>query len=351
MFRKNEQHLQKPLLSGLNELPDKLREQLEQSWAGTFYNEIFVRIDEADYEVLYANDPSRPNTAVNVLVGLEMMKDGHSWSDEEMYENFCFNSQVRYGLGYRNLGEGHFDLRTMYNFRQRLSQHMQATGENLFEKTFEQVTDEQIAAFALKTNQQRMDSTQIASNIQEMSRLQLLVEVLQRVQRELSSSDQQVWAEEFTPYLKGSSGQYLYRIKGRGSHQPHLEAIGELMHRLVDELAEGYAQTAVYQLLVRVFGEHFKLAEKKSQPKAGEDLSASFLQSPDDGEATYRQKRGQEFIGYVANVTETCHPDNDFQLILKMQTESNTTDDAKMLAEVLPELKERTNLASDGGLD
>lgn len=352
MFRKNDQHLQKPLFSGLNELPDQLREQLEASWAGTFYNEIFVRIDETIYEVLYADDPSRPNTPVNVLVGLEMMKDGNGWSDEEMYENFCFNIQVRYALGYRTLGEGHFDLRTMYNFRQRLSHHRQETGENLFEQTFEQVTDEQITAFALKTNQQRMDSTQIASNIREMSRLQLLVEVLHRVHREMTPADQAAWAEAFAPYLKGSSGQYVYRVKGRGSHQPHLAAIGELMHRLVKELADAYAQTAVYQMLGRVFGEHFRLAEQKVQPKAGQELSAGSLQSPDDWTASYRQKGPEDFIGYVANAAETCHPDNDFQLILKMQTEPNTTDDAKMLAEAVPALKQRTDLAqmnTDGG--
>ena len=352
MFRKNDQHLQMPLLSGLNELPAKLREQLEQSWAGTFYKEIFARIDEKIYAPLYADEPSRPNIPVNVLVGLEMMKDGNGWSDAEMYENYCFNIQVRYALGLRNLDEGHFDMRTTYNFRQRLSRHMQESGENLFEQTFEQVTDEQIVAYALKTNQQRMDSTQIGSNIREMSRLQLLVEVLQRVHRALMPSDREAWAEEFGPYLKGSSGQYLYRVKGRGSHQPHLEAIGQLMHRLVKELAEDYAQTAVYQMLVRVLAEHFRLEEAKVQPKAGKELSADSLQSPDDLIASYRKKGKEDFIGYVANAAETCHPDNDFQLIVKMQTEPNTTDDAKMLAEAVPELKKRTDLTemnTDGG--
>jgi hypothetical protein len=240
----------------------------------------------------------------------------------------------------------------MYNFRQRLSQHRQETGQNLFEKTFEQVTDEQIRAFALKTNQQRMGSTQIASNIREMGRLQLLVEVLQRVHREMNPSDQERWAEEFAPYLKGSSGQYLYRIKGRGSHQPHLAAIGELMQRLVDEMAEDYAQTAVYQMLGRVLAEHFRLEQTKVQPKAGQELSAGSLQSPDDLLASYRQKGTEQFIGYVSNAAETCHPDNDFQLIVKMQTEPNTTDDAKMLAQAVPALKKRTDLAqmnTDGG--
>lgn len=344
MFRKNDKHLQMPLLSGLNELPEKLKEQLEQSWAGTFYEEIFVRIDEEIYAPLYADEPSRPNIPVNVLVGLELMKDGNGWSDQEMHENYSFNTQVRYALGVRNLDEGHFDLRTMYNFRRRLSQHRQETGENLIERTFEQVTDEQIEAYALKTNQQRMDSTQISSNIREMSRLQLLVEVLQRVQRELTPEDQVTWAEEFSPYLQGSSGQYLYQLKGRGSHQPHLVAIGGLMQRLVDALADDYEQSPVYQMLARLFTEHFRWEETEVQPKAGADLSADSLQSPDDLIASYRKKGDEGFIGYVANAAETCHPDNDFQLIVKMQTEPNTAEDADLLAEAVPALKKRTDL-------
>lgn len=352
MFRKNDQHLQQPLFSGLNELPAKVREQLEQSWAGTFYREIFVRIDEQPYAALYTDAPSRPNIPVNVLVGLEMMKDGNGWSDQDMYENYSYNLQVRYALGLRNLADGYFDVRTVYNFRQRLSQHMQETGENLFNQTFEQITDKQLAAYALKTQQQRMDSTQIGSNIREMSRLQLLVEVLQRLHRGLTPADQMAWTDDFAPYLKGSSGQYLYSLKGRGAHQPHLAAIGQLLHRLVTELAATYAQTPVYQLLVRVFAEHFNLVEAQAQPKAGTELSATSLQSPDDWEASYRWKGDEGHIGYVANAAETCHPDNPFQLVVKMQTEPNSTDDATMLAEAVPALKQRTDLAemnTDGG--
>ena len=130
---------------------------------------------------------------------------------------------MRRALGYRDLGEGHFELRTVYNFRNRLTKHMQETGENLFEQVFEQITDEQLAAFQLKTDKLRMDSTLIASNIREMTRLQLLVEVLQRTHRMLAErdKDQQQYAEAFAPYLKGSSGQYIYRLKA-GDVAEHL---------------------------------------------------------------------------------------------------------------------------------
>jgi hypothetical protein len=59
------------------------------------------------------------------------------------------------------------------------------------------------------------------------------------------------------------------------------------------------------------------MGESALRAKEGEELSADSLQSPDDWEATYRRKRGQDHVGYVTNVTETCHPENPFQLVVK----------------------------------
>ena len=353
MFRKNDQHLQMPMFSSIDSLPGKQRKRLDDSWAGTYYHHVFVRIDEAPFAVLYAGDPSRPNIPINVLVSLDTLKSGHGWSDEEMHDHFSFDVQVRYALGYRDLSEGHFALRTIYNFRERVARHMEETGENLYERAFEQVTDEQLAAFELKTGQLRVDSTQIASNIRAMSRLQLLVEVLQRVYRMLSEIDQKRYADEFAPYTRGSSGQYTYRVKV-GETGAHLHRIGALMAKLVRELATTYGEEDPYQILRRVFQEHFVVESDPTvspaveqthlRPKEGQELSASSLQSPDDQEATYRQKHGQDYKGYVTNLTETCAPENDLQLIVKVQTESNHTDDAAMLAEALPDLIERTDV-------
>jgi hypothetical protein len=352
MFRKNTGHQQKSFLGNLNDLPSKQQQRLEQSWAGTFYDEIFSRIDEAPYAALYADKPSRPNIAVNILVGLEILKAGKGWSDEEMYDNFCYNIQTRHALGLHTFTDGHFELRTVYLFRRRLSEHMQETGENLFEQTFEEISAEKLQKFSLKSNHQRVDSTQIASNIRELNRLQLLIEILQRTHRMLSEADQARFQSDFAPYVKGTAGQFTYRLKGKGAHRPHLESIGKLMAKLVDDLAIDYKNHADYRLLKRVFNEHFNQADDETSPKDGHDLSAKNLQSPDDPDATYRSKRGEGHIGYVANLTETSHEENDFQLILKVQIEPNTADDAKLLAEIVPDLKEKyglEDLYADGG--
>ena len=350
MFRKNVRHLQIPLTSHVDELPTPLRERLQNSWAETFYREFFCRLDEQAFAVLYADQPSRPNVPVNVLVGLEFLKAANGWSDEEMYNEFCYNVQVRYALGYRHLGEGYFDLRTLYYFRERLARHMQETGENLLEQAFEQVTDEQLRAFSLKTGKQRMDSTLLASNIRQMGRVQLLVTVLQRVWRMLSEEDQQRYADLFAPYLKKHAGQYVYRLK-KEDLPVHLQRIGEAMRRLLTELEAAYGDQPTYHILARVFAEHFRLEPEGLQVKEAGELSASSLQSPDDLEATYREKRGQGHRGYVVNLAETCDPENPVQLITQVQVAPNTTDDSVLLAEALPDLKARTGvetLITDG---
>jgi hypothetical protein len=377
MFRKNRHHLQSSLFSDLDHLSKKARERLESSWAGVFRREFFGRLDESPFAVLYGEAPSRPNIPVNVLVGLEALKSGFGWSDQEMHDAFLFDLQTRYALGYENIGEGDFDLRTVYNFRRRLCKHMQEHGENLVEQAFEQVTDEQVMAFELKTNSVRMDSSQIASNIRRMGRLQLLVEVVQRVHRMLSKADQAHYAELFAPYLRGSSGQYVYHLKGQDI-KPHQQRIGELMYRLLKELASNYASHKTYQMLERVFGEQFDLDDDtksshsdddasqdathtdtetgSSEPsvaeaaapvvhvKPGEKISPTRLRSPDDPEATFRRKAGKEYEGYVFNVAETCEPSNDFQLILKLQSAPNVTEDTTLLKDSLPDLKERTDV-------
>ena len=352
MFRKNTKHQQPALISAISELPGKQRTRLEQSWAGTFYREFFCRLNEEAFAVLYSDMPSRPNVPVNVLVGLEALKAGFGWSDQELYENFCYDLQVRYALGYDRLGDGDFEIRTLYYFRERLSRYNAEHGVNLLEKAFEQITDAQIVDLKVRTGMQRMDSTQIASNIVSASRLQLLVEALQRVERILNAADKTRLAETFAPYLKDSAGHYTYRVKGPDAVRDHLQKIGQTIHALLLDLKTAYAAENAYQVLARLFTDHFHLLESVPQPKENKELSSDGLQSVDDLEATYRTKGTGHYKGYVANLTETCDPENELQLITKVQVAPNNVDDSQLLAEALPNLKERTDLdtlVTDGG--
>lgn len=344
MFKPNKRHLQPLLISNINDLPQKKRKRLENSWADDFYRDFFSRIDEDAFAILYVDHPSRPNVPINWMVGLETLKAGFGWSDEELYDHFCFDLQVRYALGIHDLNQSDFDLRTLYYFRERLSRYNLEHGVNLLNKAFEDITDQQLKSLKIKTSTQRMDSTQIASNIMDMSRLQLLVEALQRVYRILSEADQKRYGEVFTPYLLEHSGQYVYRIKGKGETEDHLRRIGEVICHLLDELKADYAQEPTYQILQRFFDDNFRLEAAEVQSKTNEELESGCLQSVDDLEATYRRKGQKKYRGYVANLTETCDPENELQLITKVQVAPNNVDDVHLLVDALPDLKERTAL-------
>ena len=83
MFQPNNDHQQKLLISNVNDLSDKRRKLLEDSWAAVFYRDFFSRLNEEPFAILYADCPSRPNVPVNWLIGLEVLKAGSGWSDEE----------------------------------------------------------------------------------------------------------------------------------------------------------------------------------------------------------------------------------------------------------------------------
>ena len=351
MFIKNDKHKQSLMFSGMVSLPEKAQKRLLSSWAEAFYQELFCRIDESAFAVLYSEKKSRPNIPVNILVGLDTLKSGFGWSDDELYDNYLFDLQVRYALGLREIDEGCFDLRTLYNFRSSVVRYEREHGVNLIARATARITDEQIRRFEVKTGLQRMDSTQIQSNIRRMSRLQLLLEVIGRFHRILSEQERQQHEPLFGEYVKTDSLHYCYRIN-REEVGNRLQQIGGDLRVMIDTFADSYGKHPAYGDLVRLFGEQYRIEKESVELKAPKEMSGSTLQSPDDPEATYRRKGNESARGYVANISETCDPENELQLITSVSVEANATDDQQLLADDLDVLCERTDLQeliTDGG--
>lgn len=354
MFRENEQHRQKSFFSAEDWLPQKLRDRLLSSWAEAFYRLVLCRIDEAIFAPLYSERASRPNVPVNVLVGLEILKSGFGWSDEVLYQQVCYNLQVRHALGLHDLSAEVFTLRTLYNFRRRVREYADETSINLMEKAFEQVTDEHLEMVAVATGWQRMDSTQILSNLAEMSRLELLVAVLQAAHKQLPEAAQASWGERWSVYLEGRPHQVCYKIPN-AEVEDHLIAIGQELSAVEALLAEQSPDSDVLALVKRVLEEQYERdTDGTVRLRPGEEISADSLQSPHDGDATYRIKGGKRFRGgYVINVSETANPENSIQLITDVQVEPNQTDDATLMEQSLDDQAEREigvdRVTTDGG--
>ena len=354
MFLVNEGHRQQSFFSINNLLSPKSWKQLSNSWAGTFYKEVFCRIDETIFSCLYSKKDSRPNVAVNVLVALEILKSGFGWSDEVLYEQAKYNLQVRLALGLHNLNEDIFTERTIYNFRRRVREYARETGINLMQKVFEQITDSQLAELALETGWQRMDSTQVLSNLAEMTRLELMVAVLQEVYKQLEESNREQYKEPWAQYLAGRPHEVCFKIP-TGETEEHLLTIGRELNKLEAVLTKKASESEALSLIRRVLEEQYTQESKGAlQLRPGEDVKADSLQSPHDLEATYRIKGGKTFRGgYVVNVSETANDENPVQMIVDMQVEPNQADDAMLMGQSLDCQDEREikveKMTTDGG--
>ena len=355
MFRENKQHQQSGFFNSELLMPDKMRRRLQDSWAHIFRTEVFMRIPEDRFAVLYSQSDSRPNAPVNVLVGGDMLKDGFGWTDEELERHLQFDLQTRYALGLDDLSQSVPTLRTFQNHRRRVREHAEEVGENLYEVVFQVVTDEQIEQLKVKVDWQRMDSTQLLSNIALGSRLELLLRVLQQGVGALSEERQASWQQEQAAYVGKSPRHICYRLKSE-EVPDYLLQTGKLLLALLRELeAEANPEADKARAMVaRVLREQYQIEEgERITLREAKEVAADSLQSPYDPEATYREKNGERYRGYVANISETCNPENPVQLITSVQTAGNNTDDSDLLAQSLDEQAERGHkikkMTVDGG--
>ena len=340
MFRENIAHLQKDLFGLFQSMAPKLQAQAEKSEERKFYELLFCQIDEQIFSVLYSNEPSRPNKGVNAMAAALVLRENRHWTYTELFNNVQFNLLTRLALGLNDLESMPFCEATLFNFQNRLAAHYLDTGVDLFEQVFDSLTAKQLKSLGIKTDIQRTDSFMAESNICEYSRIRLLVEVLIRFHRILSESDKELFADYFSTYIKESSNKYIYKLD-KGDLKHELKKLAELYQLAVKKFKRNYKETIAYQVLKRVYQEHFTVAHKKIHVKPNEALTSGCLQSPDDMEATFRYKNG-DHRGRVINVTETANPDNKVNLITDVAVNPNNTDDGVALNKRLDRLKEKT---------
>ena len=341
MFKKNTRHLQKSLFGLYNSLPASLQKDIRKSKEYHFYQLVFCHIPEEKFSKLYSDKKSRPNSGVNEMIASFILKEANGWTYEQLFDAIKFNILTKIALGLDQIDDIPFCPASIFNFQNRINKHFIETGENLLEQVFDHLTQKQLKALKIKTNIQRTDSFAAASNIRNYSRLQLLIEMIIRIYRVLSDEDKKNFQQKFQEYIKQTSGQYIYRLKS--SDLPHeLEKIGQLYYWIYDNLYSQYAEYNIFQAFERVYTEHFTIVKDKVTVKTAEELSSNCVQSPDDLDATYRNKNGKTSKGQSINIVETAHPDNEANLIVDVAVNPNNKDDGKVLDERLETIKEKT---------
>lgn len=354
MFRENNQHLQDNLFNSLSGMDSRLTEKLQNSWAALFYEHVFCQIDESVFAPLYSSDNGRPNFPVNILVGLDLIKEIRGYTDEVLLDEYAFNYQISYALGLRTLGERYFAPRTLYEFRARLCHYSMEYPEqaDIIYAQFQTLTDHFIQVAGINTDEARVDSTQIMSNIKLAGRLSLTYDVLANG---IKALPEYLMKDSLKIFLKSDyKTQFLYKLKGKDMSS-RLQGLIDHCVEVLQQVEEDSRIKALneIQILERFLKEQAIFNEKENQwlAKGAKEISPKSLQSAYDADVTYRNKNGKKHVGYALNLSETCADENPVQIVTHYDLASNTTSDIELLKRALPKLSENgvKDVYLDGG--
>jgi len=353
MFKENKKILQKKMFGFSDILSETQQKKIINSKETFFFQTIVCNINEKDFKPLFSDGYSRPNSPANILAGALIMQDLNNWTFKELFENIEFNLLTKTALGLQSIKEQPFSYATIFNFKKRIGQYVDLTGINLFENIFDNLTSEQIKQLKLKTNIQRADTTMIGLNIRTYSRLELLIEILIRLNEDLKESDKLKFSEILDEYTHKSAQNQIYELK-QSDIPKQIQKIAQVYYKLQNQLQNtDYENIASFKNFNRVFKEHFILIENTITVKENNELKSSNLQSPDAPDATYRNKKNEHHHGLQIFASETCNPENSVQLITDIAVYQNNVDDTVILDERIERMNEKTpelsQLHTDGG--
>jgi len=297
-------------------------------WHNQFRQEVINLIDETHYQVLFNDTMGAPNASIRILVGMMIIKEAFGWSDSQLFEQCQFNLLVRSALGLVNMNDPLPAESTYYLFRKRIYDYNRLTGEDLLEKTFVQITREQITQFEVNGRKIRMDSKLIGSNIAYYSRYEIIHQTLSRFYASLGKFKQARLVPAVRHQLEELTGEEPNKTVYRSTKeeiQGRLQLIGMLIYKLLKTYTGQTGED--YQLLQRVFDEQYHVVEsQKVQLRPKEEITSGSVQSPHDPDSAFRQKGNQRVKGYSVNVTETTSEEGLNLITNVIVDQANTAD-------------------------
>ena len=266
MFKKTNKAPQLDLLVGVPSiLNEGSRKQYDDKnhWHNQFHKQVYLRIDEVIFKVLFNETTGAPNSSISLLVGMMILKEAYGWSDAQLFEQCRFNLLTRSALGLINMNDAVPTESTYYLLRKRIYDYQKQGGMDLLAITFEHITQGQIKDFDVNGHSIRMDSKLIGSNIAYFSRYEVIHQTLCLFYKTLSKWEIKKISNSFREQLVVISSEEPLKIVYRSTREEiksRSQSLGVLIFSLLKLFTNN--TTEQYQLLQRVFDEQYKITEE-----------------------------------------------------------------------------------------
>ncbi|MBN1963357.1 MAG: transposase [Anaerolineae bacterium] len=289
-------------------------------------------IDEAQLAKLYAVEG---RGAVNpvVLALVVVFQFVEKLPDRQAALMAVMRLDWKYALRQRLEWAG-FHYADLSNFRKRLLTHGQERA--VFEGVVSDLRDQ---GHIRRGGKQRTDSTHILGVVEQLSRLELVWEMLRMALGALLSSDA-VWVLRWLPasfVQQYSTRREDYRLSEEEVAQ-EMQAAGQdgcwLLAQLDRHGTEQLRHLPEVAQLKRVLDEQFEQGEGPPTPRPPQDCTGDVLGTPHDPDVRYRQQGSTGWQGYQLQVTETADEDQPVQFITAVEVNSALAADQLRLAPI-----------------
>lgn len=334
MFRLNDvKSEQMSMFSKTDSWSEYKYKRISKGWPGFIRQHILPNINEKDYEVLYSEKASRPNTPINNMVTLLIIQRLNGFTDQETVDSLLFDERTQFAIGTLDNEKQNISKNMISNFRMKIFNYKLKTGVDLFEKTTNELNEYLVKLSGIDTSFRRIDSMMVSSSCAKLSRTELIYTVNKNFVKLATKLNLEV-EEKFQRYLDDADRvDTLYRNKEterKGKLALLLDETKELIEKYKDN--KEINEETEYKQLLRVYNDQFD--SENNQPKDGKDIKPTSLQTPYDEDATYRQKYGPN-IGYVVTNTEAVDIEKGMSLVIESEVASNVKSDVQTMEGII----------------
>lgn len=332
-------------------LTDREKRIFGKSWATYFGDYIFPKINEERFAVLFSdNKASRPATPINVVVGALFLKDMRQQSDDDILESILFDVRYQYALHTTSMEEQPISDRTLSRFRARCYEYELKTGIDLIMEENKALAADMAVMMKIDGTLKRMDSMMVASSIKNLSRLELLYTCLANLVNEMNDRKASL-PENLIHYTdKDDRNQFIYHNKSDETEEKITKVLTDCSTALL-LCDDSYAESVNYCMFQRVLSEQTVCEDGVYRLRTRKDggMNGDMLQNPADPDATYREKAGQGYKGYSANLVESVG--DGCSLITDYAFQPNTHSDSEFAKETIEGMgkqEQKTTIVADG---
>ena len=314
-------------------LTPKARRRLLDSWPGVFRHVLLELMPAEALAEHFDAAMGRPSKELYSMAGLIFLAEYFDWTKDEALNAYCFHMDVHYALNLEPVAQ-ELSMRTLERNIARFK------NDALAEAVMADVTVRLVELLGIKIDTQRLDSTHIFSDMARFGRTRLMGVAIKRFLTQLKRHD--LGAYEGLDdalrqrYAPGVNQLFADTAKDSESRRLLRQQVAEDMHILVKQFADHpkHADKTTYQAMERIFYEQCNVQEDKVTVKT--KTGGNVMQNPSDPDATYDGHKGP---GYQAQLSETCHPDNDVQLITCAIPQTAAEADSDAVEPVLDDLE------------